>query len=209
MDWFCFKICCCFCFVLVRRLKAAEVWWRGESVESTELHGVLRRDPVGPHRRVPHSLEAIVPPCRHSIIIGVLPVAWLEESTRIKIFSPLWFFQNIWYDRHFHHLVKSWRSGYFQRKDIPSSGIIRAHGSVSPLDVNSSMLAVTLPVFWFVLFFLCWRFSTHDSAAHAIVSVNGTVIEGQMVKCYWGKESPDMAKSSQQVGVTWRKTGET
>ncbi|XP_014894981.1 nucleolysin TIAR [Poecilia latipinna] len=43
------------------------------------------------------------------------------------------------------------------------------------------------------------RFSTHDSAAHAIVSVNGTVIEGQMVKCYWGKESPDMAKSPQQV----------
>uniref|UniRef100_A0AAX7U2K1 RRM domain-containing protein n=1 Tax=Astatotilapia calliptera TaxID=8154 RepID=A0AAX7U2K1_ASTCA len=43
------------------------------------------------------------------------------------------------------------------------------------------------------------RFSSHDSAAHAIVSVNGTVIEGHVVKCFWGKESPDMAKSPQQV----------
>ncbi|XP_033835415.1 nucleolysin TIAR isoform X1 [Periophthalmus magnuspinnatus] len=43
------------------------------------------------------------------------------------------------------------------------------------------------------------RFSSHDSAAHAIVSVNGTVIEGHVVKCYWGKETPDMAKSTQQV----------
>ncbi|KAM8852623.1 nucleolysin TIAR [Synchiropus picturatus] len=43
------------------------------------------------------------------------------------------------------------------------------------------------------------RFSSHDSAAHAIVSVNGTVIEGHVVKCYWGKESPDVAKNSQQV----------
>ncbi|XP_071402036.1 nucleolysin TIAR isoform X7 [Centroberyx affinis] len=44
------------------------------------------------------------------------------------------------------------------------------------------------------------RFSSHESAAHAIVSVNGTAIEGHMVKCYWGKESPDMAKNPQQVG---------
>lgn len=44
------------------------------------------------------------------------------------------------------------------------------------------------------------RFSSHDSAAHAIVSVNGTAIEGQMVKCYWGKESTDVAKNPQQVG---------
>ncbi|XP_071402030.1 nucleolysin TIAR isoform X2 [Centroberyx affinis] len=43
------------------------------------------------------------------------------------------------------------------------------------------------------------RFSSHESAAHAIVSVNGTAIEGHMVKCYWGKESPDMAKNPQQV----------
>lgn len=43
------------------------------------------------------------------------------------------------------------------------------------------------------------RFSSHDSAAHAIVSVNGTAIEGHIVKCYWGKESPDMAKNPQQV----------
>uniref|UniRef100_A0A665TCN7 Nucleolysin TIAR n=1 Tax=Echeneis naucrates TaxID=173247 RepID=A0A665TCN7_ECHNA len=42
------------------------------------------------------------------------------------------------------------------------------------------------------------RFSSHESAAHAIVSVNGTAIEGHIVKCFWGKESPDMAKSPQQ-----------
>lgn len=46
------------------------------------------------------------------------------------------------------------------------------------------------------------RFSSHDSAAHAIVSVNGTVIEGHIVKCFWGKESPDMAKNPQQVSET-------
>ncbi|KAK1791135.1 hypothetical protein P4O66_002164 [Electrophorus voltai] len=43
------------------------------------------------------------------------------------------------------------------------------------------------------------RFSSHESAAHAIVSVNGTTIEGHIVKCYWGKESPDMAKNVQPV----------
>lgn len=43
------------------------------------------------------------------------------------------------------------------------------------------------------------RFSSHESAAHAIVSVNGTAIEGHIVKCFWGKESPDMAKNPQQV----------
>ncbi|XP_014351112.1 nucleolysin TIA-1 isoform X2 [Latimeria chalumnae] len=36
------------------------------------------------------------------------------------------------------------------------------------------------------------RFNSHESAAHAIVSVNGTSIEGHVVKCYWGKETPDM-----------------
>lgn len=49
------------------------------------------------------------------------------------------------------------------------------------------------------------RFSSHESAAHAIVSVNGTTIEGHVVKCYWGKESPDMAKNVQPVmhDVPW------
>uniref|UniRef100_A0A4W5NP45 Nucleolysin TIAR n=1 Tax=Hucho hucho TaxID=62062 RepID=A0A4W5NP45_9TELE len=42
------------------------------------------------------------------------------------------------------------------------------------------------------------RFSSHESAAHAIVSVNGTSIECHVVKCYWGKESPDMAKNVPQ-----------
>ncbi|KAG8549180.1 hypothetical protein GDO81_022379 [Engystomops pustulosus] len=47
------------------------------------------------------------------------------------------------------------------------------------------------------------RFSSHDSAAHAIVSVNGTTIEGHVVKCYWGKETPDMTKNFQQVRDKW------
>jgi len=43
------------------------------------------------------------------------------------------------------------------------------------------------------------RFNSHESAAHAIVSVNGTTIEGHVVKCYWGKETPDMVSPVQQV----------
>ncbi|XP_068012704.1 cytotoxic granule associated RNA binding protein TIA1 isoform X2 [Melanerpes formicivorus] len=42
------------------------------------------------------------------------------------------------------------------------------------------------------------RFNSHESAAHAIVSVNGTTIEGHIVKCYWGKETPDMITPVQQ-----------
>ncbi|XP_069773708.1 cytotoxic granule associated RNA binding protein TIA1 isoform X2 [Narcine bancroftii] len=42
------------------------------------------------------------------------------------------------------------------------------------------------------------RFSSHESAAHAIVSVNGTTIEGHIVKCYWGKETPDGMGQFQQ-----------
>ncbi|XP_034751443.1 nucleolysin TIA-1-like isoform X2 [Etheostoma cragini] len=43
------------------------------------------------------------------------------------------------------------------------------------------------------------RFSSHEAAAHAIVSVNGTSIEGYVVKCYWGKETTDMVSPIQQV----------
>lgn len=45
---------------------------------------------------------------------------------------------------------------------------------------------------------LC-RFNSHESAAHAIVSVNGSSIEGHIVKCYWGKETPDMMNTMQQM----------
>ncbi|KAM9393404.1 cytotoxic granule associated RNA binding protein TIA1-like isoform 2-T2 [Pholidichthys leucotaenia] len=45
------------------------------------------------------------------------------------------------------------------------------------------------------------RFNSHESAAHAIVSVNGSTIEGHVVKCYWGKEIPDMMNSMQQMSV--------
>lgn len=43
-----------------------------------------------------------------------------------------------------------------------------------------------------------FRFDSHEGAAHAIVSVNGTCIEGHTVKCYWGKETADM-RSMQQM----------
>lgn len=46
---------------------------------------------------------------------------------------------------------------------------------------------------------MSYRFNSHESAAHAIVSVNGTTIEGHVVKCYWGKETPDMINPIQQV----------
>lgn len=45
------------------------------------------------------------------------------------------------------------------------------------------------------------RFNSHESAAHAIVSVNGTSLEGHLVKCYWGKETTDMVTPMQQVQV--------
>lgn len=35
------------------------------------------------------------------------------------------------------------------------------------------------------------RFSTKESATHAIVAVHNTDINGQIVKCSWGKESGD------------------
>uniref|UniRef100_A0A8C8AFY2 TIA1 cytotoxic granule associated RNA binding protein n=1 Tax=Otus sunia TaxID=257818 RepID=A0A8C8AFY2_9STRI len=50
------------------------------------------------------------------------------------------------------------------------------------------------------------RFNSHESAAHAIVSVNGTTIEGHVVKCYWGKETPDMISPVQQVKPSLLKT---
>ncbi|XP_008333656.1 nucleolysin TIA-1-like isoform X3 [Cynoglossus semilaevis] len=43
------------------------------------------------------------------------------------------------------------------------------------------------------------RFNSHESAAQAIVAVNGTSIEGHVVKCYWGKETPDMMNQMQQM----------
>lgn len=49
------------------------------------------------------------------------------------------------------------------------------------------------------------RFNSHESAAHAIVSVNGTTIEGHVVKCYWGKETLDMINPVQQVSESFGK----
>ncbi|EGI69036.1 Nucleolysin TIA-1 [Acromyrmex echinatior] len=43
------------------------------------------------------------------------------------------------------------------------------------------------------------RFSTKESATHAIVAVHNTDINGQTVKCSWGKESGD-PNNAQQTG---------
>lgn len=47
------------------------------------------------------------------------------------------------------------------------------------------------------------RFSTKESATHAIVAVHNTDINGQTVKCSWGKESgdPNNAQQTGQVNV--------
>lgn len=41
------------------------------------------------------------------------------------------------------------------------------------------------------------RFATKESATHAIVAVHNTEVNGQIVKCSWGKESSD--PNNQQV----------
>ncbi|XP_065211433.1 nucleolysin TIAR isoform X2 [Planococcus citri] len=48
------------------------------------------------------------------------------------------------------------------------------------------------------------RFSTKESATHAIVAVHNTDINGQLVKCSWGKESTDItiSQSSAQTITT-------
>ena len=46
------------------------------------------------------------------------------------------------------------------------------------------------PIHHFAPCLLC-RFSTKESAAHAIVAVHNTEVNGHTVKCSWGKESGD------------------
>ncbi|XP_059050388.1 cytotoxic granule associated RNA binding protein TIA1 isoform X2 [Achroia grisella] len=48
------------------------------------------------------------------------------------------------------------------------------------------------------------RFSTKESATHAIVAVHNTDVNGQPVKCSWGKESgdPNNAQAQGQLGGT-------
>lgn len=55
-----------------------------------------------------------------------------------------------------------------------------------------------LPSKWRCTNVVFHRFNSHEEAAHAIVSVNGTSVEGYVVKCYWGKETPDMMTSPMQ-----------
>ena len=46
-----------------------------------------------------------------------------------------------------------------------------------------------------------FRFATKESATHAIVAVHNTEINGQTVKCSWGKEAGDPANVSSQVST--------
>lgn len=47
----------------------------------------------------------------------------------------------------------------------------------------------------------CYRFATKESATHAIVAVHNSDINGQPVKCSWGKESgePIVSQNASQV----------
>ena len=56
---------------------------------------------------------------------------------------------------------------------------------------------------WDSSVWLYFRFSTKESATHAIVAVHNTDINGQTVKCSWGKESgdPNNAQQTGQVNV--------
>lgn len=40
---------------------------------------------------------------------------------------------------------------------------------------------------------MCSRFSTKEAATHAIEAMHNAEINGQQVKCFWGKESSDPA----------------
>lgn len=69
---------------------------------------------------------------------------------------------------------------------------------MSPMNLVYSMCKMT-EIKQLSFFFSVYRFNSHEAAAHAIVSVNGTTIEGYVVKCYWGKETADMVSPIQQV----------
>lgn len=43
--------------------------------------------------------------------------------------------------------------------------------------------------------YLFVRFLIYESVVYVIVLVNGIMIEGYVVKCYWGKEFFDMIKN--------------
>jgi nucleolysin TIA-1/TIAR len=53
-----------------------------------------------------------------------------------------------------------------------------------------------------VIIFILSRFSTKESAAHAIVAVHNTDVNGHTVKCSWGKESGDPNNLSANSQVT-------
>lgn len=58
-----------------------------------------------------------------------------------------------------------------------------------------------LQYFKIVFQFLFRRFATKESATHAIVAVHNSDINGQPVKCSWGKESgePIVSQNASQV----------
>ena len=64
---------------------------------------------------------------------------------------------------------------------------VAAHSLVLVCVVCVCMYVVLTRVFSSILI----RFSTKESAAHAIVAVHNTDVNGHTVKCSWGKESGD------------------
>lgn len=65
------------------------------------------------------------------------------------------------------------------------------------LDVIKCHLNILLQ-FFIIVTFPNFRFATKESATHAIVATHNTEINGQTVKCSWGKEAGDPNNQQQQ-----------
>ena len=71
------------------------------------------------------------------------------------------------------------------------------------LCVCMYLYVVLTPVFFPLSLLVLIRFSTKESAAHAIVAVHNTDVVGHTVKCSWGKESgdPNNLPANSQVSI--------
>lgn len=65
---------------------------------------------------------------------------------------------------------------------------------IDPMIIYIYILNIVYP-------FMFRRFATKESATHAIVAVHNSDINGQPVKCSWGKESgePIVSQNASQV----------
>ena len=74
-----------------------------------------------------------------------------------------------------------------RRNMPPQRTIVTGYSRGSSVDVLVCVVNVCTNAN--ILFLI--RFSTKESAAHAIVAVHNTDVNGHTVKCSWGKESGD------------------